>query len=51
MSKSEGIETILKNVIEADKSDVIGIDAFVIGSPNYNHTKIPTVIKFSTDIK
>ena len=49
-AKSEGIETVLKNVNEADKSDVIGVDAVAIGSPNYNHAMMPTVKKFLTDI-
>ena len=49
-AKSEGIETLLKNVNEADKSDVNGTDAVAIGSPNYNHAMMPTVKKFLTEI-
>ena|SRR3990170_2924944 len=49
-AKVEGIETVLKNVNEADKSDVIGVDAVAIGSPNYNHAMMPSVKKFLTDI-
>ena len=49
-AKSEGIETVLKNVSEADKSDVNGADAVAIGSPNYNHAMMPTVKKFLTEI-
>ena len=49
-AKSEGIETVLKNVDEADKSDVTGTDAVAIGSPNYNHAMMPSVKKFLTEI-
>ena len=34
-ARAEGIETILKNVSYADKSDLYDADAIAIGSPNY----------------
>ncbi len=43
---AEGIDTVLKNVNEANKSDVIDADAIAVGSPNYNHAMMPTVKKF-----
>ena len=43
---AEGIDTLLKNVNDADKSDVMEADAIAIGSPNYNHAMMPTVRKF-----
>ncbi len=49
-AKSEGIETVLKNVSEADRGDLTGTDAVAIGSPNYNHAMMPTVKKFLTEI-
>ncbi len=49
-ARSEGIETVLKNVNEADTSDLTGTDAVAIGSPNYNHAMMPTVKRFLTEI-
>ena len=49
-AKSEGIETVLKNVNEADTGDLIGTDAVAIGSPNYNNAMMPTVKRFLTEI-
>ena len=43
---AEGIDTLLKNVNDADKSDVMEADAIAVGSPNYNHAMMPTVRKF-----
>ena len=43
---AEGIDTLLKNVNDADKSDVMEADAIAIGSPNYNHAMMPAVRKF-----
>lgn len=43
---AEGIDTLLKNVNDANKSDVMEADAIAIGSPNYNHAMMPTVRKF-----
>ncbi len=45
-ARAEGIDTILKNVNEADKSELKDADAIAIGSPNYNHTMMPTIQKF-----
>ncbi|MBU3966016.1 MAG: flavodoxin domain-containing protein [Euryarchaeota archaeon] len=47
---AEGIDTVLKNVNDADKTDVLGADGIVIGSPNYNHAMMPTVNKFLNEI-
>lgn len=49
-AKSEGIDTVLKNVNEADKDELMDADAIAIGSPNYNHAMMPTVKKFLDDI-
>ncbi len=46
----EGINTVLKNVDDADKADVEDADAIAIGSPNYKHAMMPTVRKFLNDI-
>ncbi len=43
---AEGLDTLLKNVNDADKSDVMIADAIAIGSPNYNHAMMPSVRKF-----
>ncbi len=43
---ADGIDTLLKNVNDADKSDVVDADAIAVGSPNYNHAMMPTVKKF-----
>ena len=45
-ARSEGIETVLKNVNDADKNDLRDADAIAIGSPNYNHAMMPTVKRF-----
>ena len=45
-ARAEGIETILKNVSYADKSDLYDADAIAIGSPNYRDLMMPTVQKF-----
>lgn len=47
---AEGIDTVLKNVNDADRTDVADADAVAIGSPNYNHDMMPTVRKFLNDI-
>jgi flavorubredoxin len=45
-ARAEGIETVLKNVNDADKNELRDADAVAIGSPNYNHAMMPTVKKF-----
>ena len=45
-ARAEGVETVLKNVNDADKSELRDADAVAIGSPNYNHAMMPTVRKF-----
>ncbi len=49
-ARAEGIETVLKNVNEANKNELMDADAVAIGSPNYNHAMMPTVKKFLNDI-
>ncbi len=49
-AKAEGIDTVLKNVNDADKNELMDADAVAIGSPNYNHAMMPTVKKFLNDI-
>ncbi|MFA4936433.1 MAG: flavodoxin domain-containing protein [Candidatus Methanoperedens sp.] len=49
-AKAEGLETVLKNVNDANKNDLNDADAIAIGSPNYNHAMMPTVKKFLNDI-
>ena len=49
-AKAEGIETVLKNVNEADKNELKDTDSVAIGSPNYNHAMMPTVKKFLNDL-
>ena len=49
-ARAEGIDTILKNVNEADKNELKDADAVAIGSPNYNHAMMPTVKRFLNDI-
>ncbi len=43
---ADGIDTVIKNVNDADRSDVLDADAVAVGSPNYNHAMMPTVRKF-----
>ena len=45
-AKAQGIETMLKNVSDADKSDLYDADAIAIGSPNYRDLMMPSVQKF-----
>jgi len=45
-ARSEGIETVLKNVSCADKSELYDADAIAIGSPNYRDLMMPAVQKF-----
>ncbi len=45
-ARAEGIETVLKNVNDADKGELKSADAIAIGSPNYNHAMMPTVQRF-----
>jgi flavodoxin I len=47
---AEGIDTLLKNVNDADVTDLVDSDAVAIGSPNYNHVMMPTVSKFLKEI-
>ena len=49
-ARMEGIETVLKNVNDADKNELRDADAVAIGSPNYNHAMMPTVKKFINDL-
>ncbi len=49
-ARAEGIDTVLKNVNDADKNELRDADAVAIGSPNYNHAMMPTVKKFLNDI-
>ncbi len=48
---AEGMDTVLKNVNDANKTDVVDADAVAIGSPNYNHAMMPTVRKFLKEIE
>ncbi len=45
-ARAEGIETVLKNVNDANRDELRDADAVAIGSPNYNHAMMPTVKKF-----
>jgi len=45
-AKAEGIETVLKNVNDANADELRDADAVAVGSPNYNHAMMPTVRKF-----
>ena len=45
-ARAEGIDTVLKNVNDANKDELRDADAVAIGSPNYNHAMMPTVKKF-----
>lgn len=49
-AKAQGIETMLKNVSDADKSDLYDADAIAIGSPNYRDLMMPSVQKFLNDL-
>ena len=42
----EGIETVLKNVDDADIEDIVNADGIAIGSPNYRDKMMPTVQNF-----
>ena len=42
----EGIETVLKNVDDADIEDIVNADGIAIGSPNYHDKMMPTVQNF-----
>jgi len=45
-ARAEGIETVLKNVSCAYKSELYDADAIAIGSPNYRDLMMPAVQKF-----
>jgi flavorubredoxin len=45
-ARAEGIETVLRNVNDANRDELRDADAVAIGSPNYNHAMMPTVKKF-----
>ena len=49
-AKAEGLETVLKNVNDANKNELKDADAVAIGSPNYRDAMMPTVQKFLNDI-
>ncbi len=49
-ARAGGIEVILKNVNEANKKDLADADAIAVGSPNYNHAMMPTVLKFLNEL-
>lgn len=49
-ARSEGIETILKNVSSADKIELVDAHAIAIGSPNYRDLMMPTVQKFLNEL-
>ncbi len=49
-ARSEGVETLLKNVSCASKMDLYSADAVAIGSPNYRDAMMPTVKKFLDEI-
>ncbi len=45
-ARAEGIETVLRNVNDANRDELRDTDAVAVGSPNYNHAMMPTVKKF-----
>ena len=45
-ARAEGVETVLKNVSQADRRELEDADAIAVGSPNYNHAMMPTVKRF-----
>ncbi len=45
-ARAEGIETVLRNVNDANRDELTDADAIAVGSPNYNHAMMPTVKKF-----
>jgi|GEM_PF-610722 len=49
-AKSEGVNTVLKNVNDASKHDLIHADAVAIGSPNYKNLMMPTVRNFLNEL-
>ncbi len=49
-TRAEGIETILKNVNDANKDELKDADGVAVGSPNYNHAMMPTVKKFLNEL-
>jgi len=49
-ARAEGIETMIKNVSNADKSDLYDADAIAIGSPNYRDLMMPSVQKFLNEL-
>lgn len=49
-AKAEGLETVLKNVNDADKDELKDADAIAIGSPNYRDAMMPTVKKFLNEL-
>ncbi len=49
-ARAEGLDTVLKNVNEADKNELKDADGVAVGSPNYNHAMMPTVKKFLKDL-
>ena len=45
-AKEEGVQTVLKNVNDANIEDVVNADGIAIGSPNYRDKMMPTVQNF-----
>jgi flavorubredoxin len=45
-ARTEGVETIMKNVSSADKNELVDAHAIALGSPNYRDAMMPTVKKF-----
>ncbi|HLB72201.1 MAG: flavodoxin domain-containing protein [Candidatus Methanoperedens sp.] len=50
-ARAEGVETVMKNVNDANKDELAHADAIAIGSPNYNNAMMPTVRKFLDDLR
>lgn len=49
-ARSEGIETVLKNVSFAEINGLFDADAVAIGSPNYRDAMMPAVQKFLNEM-
>jgi len=49
-ARTEGVETILKNVSSAEKIELVDAHAIAIGSPNYRDLMMPTVKKFLDEL-
>lgn len=49
-AKREGVDTVLKNVNDATRHDLLDAEAVAIGSPNYKSAMMPSVRNFLLEL-